>query len=580
MNRRTSAALVALCAIHIVAGGLWLSLDEGVQFTDAAYHYSQIIDLRNAVLGGPEAFSNLAEHDEKQRYGILGYFIAAAVSLISGPEASSLLLGLSFLSWPLLLLGSYQLASLLAPPDRARQAGLLGAALSGLLPGLFNYSRTLVLDIPLTLGVLWLIVGMLRLRRCSAGSPEARRLKWLIAVALAATLSIKLNAVAFLVGPALVLFYRPAREVWTTQRLRSIQATVAAGLIGLGWGAWVLFGPRGPAVRATLAEATWPGAFFAYLSEGNLMAFPADYLSAVWGLSWEMAYYTTLQSFTPLLALPTLASYLWFFGRRRGCKEPEARLQRAAMFAWFIVPVLGLLLGLRGLYDERYLLPLLPQAAAVVAVALTELPSPTVRRSGVAALLLAGALNFTFVSFNILPGLRPMACLELPGWTATERVGGSLWTCGVYPQYHFMDRLTRPDRKDWRHEQLEEVLGVERDRLERPLRAVFLDDLYDLFYRVFQRDLLRPDLYRHEDMLLVTRCWDEEWMTSVWGSTEGLKETIAKADVLLMRWGSPNDPADNALRGRRCTIFDERDFRLRDEFPLVDGTRLRVYFRR
>ena len=81
-------------------------------------------------------------------------------------------------------------------------------------------------------------------------------------------------------------------------------------------------------------------------------------------------------------------------------------------------------------------------------------------------------------------------------------------------------------------------------------------------------------------MLLVTRCWDEEWMTSVWGSTEGLKETIAKADVLLMRWGSPNDPADNALRGRRCTIFDERDFRLREEFPLVDGTRLRVYFRR
>ena len=69
-------------------------------------------------------------------------------------------------------------------------------------------------------------------------------------------------------------------------------------------------------------------------------------------------------------------------------------------------------------------------------------------------------------------------------------------------------------------------------------------------------------------------------MTSVWGGTEALRETISNADVLLMRWGNPNEPSDNALRGRRCTIFDERDFRLRDEFPLVDGTSLRVYFRR
>jgi hypothetical protein len=580
MNRRTSAALVVLCAIQIVAGGVWLSLDEGVQFTDAAYHYSQIIDLRNAVLGGAEAFSNLAEHDEKQRYGILGYFVAAAVSLISGPEASSLLLGLSFISWPLLLFGSYLLASFLAPPEKARSAGLLGATLAGLLPGLFNYSRTLVLDLPLTLGVLWVIVGMLWLRRCSPGSKKARRLRWFTAAALAATLSIKLNALAFLVGPALVLFYQPAREFWSSQRLRSVQAIAATGVIILIWGAWVLFGPRGPAVRGTLAEATWPGAFFTYLSEGSIAAFPADYLSAVWGLSWEIAYYTTLQSFTPLLALPALAAYVWFFGRVPRGDAPETRLQRAAMFAWFIVPVLGLLLGLRGLYDERYLLPLLPQAAAILAVSLTEVPWPKTRRISIAALLVAGALNFAFVSFNILPGLRPLACLELPGWTATERVGGSLWTCAIYPEYRFMDRLTRPDRKDWRHEQLEQVLGVERDRLQRPLRAVFLDDLYDLFYRVFQRDLLRPDLYRHEDMLLVTRCWDEEWMTSVWGATDALRETISRADVLLMRWGNPNDPSDNALRGRRCTIFDERDFRLRDEFPLVDGTSLRVYFRR
>ena len=113
----------------------------------------------------------------------------------------------------------------------------------------------------------------------------------------------------------------------------------------------------------------------------------------------------------------------------------------------------------------------------------------------------------------------------------------------------------------------------------RPLRAVFLDDLYDLFYRAFQRDLLGGGLYRHEDMLLVTRCWDEEWMRAMWGSAEALRATIAEADVLLMRYGSPEQPGDTALRGRRCTVFDARRFRLERELPLLDGTRLRIHFR-
>jgi len=143
-----------------------------------------------------------------------------------------------------------------------------------------------------------------------------------------------------------------------------------------------------------------------------------------------------------------------------------------------------------------------------------------------------------------------------------------------------MDRPTHPDRQDWAHDLLEGVLSEERDRLGRPLRAVFLDDLYDLFYRAFQRDLLQADLYRHEDMLLVTRCWDEAWIASVWGSTEALIETIGKADILLMRYGSPDDQKDTALRGRRCTIFDEHAFRLEKELPLLDGTKLRVYFRK
>lgn len=250
------------------------------------------------------------------------------------------------------------------------------------------------------------------------------------------------------------------------------------------------------------------------------------------------------------------------------------------MFGWLVLPVLALLFGLRGLYDERYLLPLLPQAGALVAVALVELPWPRLRGPLCAALLGAASLNFTVVSFDALPSIRPGLCAELPGWSDTERVRGQLWTCALYSDYRFMDRTTRPDARTWAKEELRAVLQPERDRLSRPLRVVFFDDLYDLFYRVWQQDLLQEDLYRHEDLLLVTRCWDEAWARSVWGSVEELKQTVAGADVALVRWGATSDAKDSALRGRRCTLFDKRNFELASELPLEDGTSLRIYFRR
>lgn len=579
MGRSTAVALVLLCAAQLVASGLWLSHDEGVQFTDAAYHYSQVIDLRNAVLGGSEALASLAEHDEKQRYGSLWYVLAVGVSLVTGPEAPPLLFGLSLLLWPLLIFGAFQLGALLAPPERREASGLLSAALIGLLPGIFNYSRTLVLDLPLTAAVLWAVVFLLRFHATEAGSRARKRAAWGLGVATVAALSLKVNAAAFLLGPALAIFWPEIRQAWRSSRVRFLQG-IGVGFLGLaGLSAWLMLGSRGPALRETLAQATWPGAFFSYLSKGTLGAFPGHYLEAVWGLSWEMTYYTVLQSFTPLLALPMLAAYFWYFGRRRGCEEPLARRQRAAMFGWFIVPTLGLLLALRGLYDERYLLPLLPQAAALTAVALVELPRPRLR-AGLAALILGGGLlGFGFVGFDLLPSLRPAACLTLPGWTQTERVGGSLWTCAAYADYRFMDRPAAPSRQNWAHDEMEAVLTAERDRLGRPLKAIFLDDLYELFYRAFQRDLLQEDLYRHEDMLLVTQCWDEAWVTSVWGSTEALAETIDAADVLLMRWGSLTDSEDTRLRGRRCTLFNPERFRLQSELPLADGTSLRIYFR-
>lgn len=82
------------------------------------------------------------------------------------------------------------------------------------------------------------------------------------------------------------------------------------------------------------------------------------------------------QAFTPPVLLATIAAYGWFFGRRRGCEEPLAHAQRDAMFLWWAVPVVMLLTWPDGPNVERWLLPLLPQAAALIAVTVVELPGP------------------------------------------------------------------------------------------------------------------------------------------------------------------------------------------------------------
>ena len=51
------------------------------------------------------------------------------------------------------------------------------------------------------------------------------------------------------------------------------------------------------------------------------------------------------------------------------------------------------------------------------------------------------------------------------------------------------------------------------------------------------------------------------------------------ADIVIMRYGTPDDPNDNALRGRRCIVFWPQEHRWQHigSLGLADGTSLRVY---
>ena len=575
MSGRVLALLMLLAAVHVGLDARWLAADEGVQFTDAAYHLSRVVSLRQ----GLDGVAALDSAFDGQRYGGLVYYVAAAMSWLTGLQPGPLLLGLAALLRPLLFVATYRIGFELGRPPLRVATGAFAAVVLGFLPGFVNYGRVLVLDLPLAAAVAWAAGFALRALRAQADGlePDEQRAVVGLGVATGLGLLIKLNALVFLLGPVWVV----ARGSQLRRRgPRELGIALALGLAGLGTATALLVGPRGEALRRTLVEATWPGAIlFGFLPQGTLGAAPWDWWTDMTDQAWEATYYTLLQTLSPPWTLLGLLAVIWFFARRRGCVEPLARDQRDLAFWWLVLPILGVLAVLRGLYDERYMLPLLPLLAGVVSVAVFDLPGRAGRWGAVALLVLGGSLNSAMIHFDAFPTARPLACTTVQGWAISQRAQRELWLCAAYPEYWFMDRPSRPVHEDWRQEGVMQALRPLRAARGEPLRAVFLDETYPVFYRTFQSSLLGPPLLRHEDMLLITECWNEAWMTSVFETPAEVERLIGLADVVVMRFGQTADPSDRALRGRRCDVFwDQREwFDVAADLPLPDGTSIRIW---
>ena len=567
--------LALLSVVYVGLDQVWLSTDEGIQTTDAAYHFSRIAALRAKLLGLEQTTGF-----DGQRYGGLVYYLAAAISLFTGLSPERLLFALNLLLRPLLVCALYRLGWEFATPPRRVWAGLLSASFALLLPGLVNYGRVFVLDLPLTVAVAWAIVCALTALRAQAeADPRGLALVGL-GLCSGAALLIKLNAVAFLVGPLWVVFRSDLRQMWSRRPQRAAMGATAAGIVLLSLTSAVISGSRGEALQRTLKEATWPGALiFGYVPEGSAHLFARDWLQASLNQGWEAAYYTWLQTLTPPWALLALPAFVWFFGRRHGCTHRLGHNQRDLAFWWFILPTLSVTLGLRGLYDERYVLPLLPLTAALIACTMVDLRPRWLRRLAMVAILTGGALNHGYVHHDVWPTSRPLACATVAGWGDSERVGDELWACLSYPKYSFMDRSASPRQLDLPIDAIQAVLAPLREETGTPLRAVFLDDLYEVFYRLFQSSLLEEKpLLRHEDVLLVTNCWDQDSMTAMFETHEEVNRQIRAADVVLMRYGSKGD-GNGPLLGRRCEVFWTQTVWFDDlgEVELPDGTSVRMW---
>ncbi|MBJ96242.1 MAG: hypothetical protein CMP23_17410 [Rickettsiales bacterium] len=596
MTRRPALlAVLLLAALQAMANLYWLDQDEGIQYTDAAFHYSQIIEHAEALSQGSQAMEQQRLNDEKLRYGSLFYYLAAPLALVGSSTANSILMGLSVLLWPLLLLGCHALGAELADSKQRHRTGLLCAAIAGLLPGLFNYSRVLVLDLTLAITVCWSTALLLRSLRSpgSPGIPGATAL-----LTMAAGLAIKVNALAFLAGPLWIAGSAALSKAAAGQPRRQPLRFIAIFMGALLLTGWLLLGSRGAAILETARDSTWPGKLIGYASQGSLGQYANHYLSFVRSQSWEVLYYSTLQSFTPLWLAAVIVACAAYFVRPVEAQHKKVERQRQKLvFSALAIPLFGVIFVLRDIYDERYLIPLLPLCAALTARASLAIAHARCRVFIISLGLLAGSLNFNVISFNVLPELRPLACTTAAGWAPKARVGDRLWLCALYPEYHFMDRSSSPlprtvagpllgQKGELALHQVEQLLAPLRAELNRPLAATFLDDLYEFFYRSYNHSLAqagsREALFRHQDLHLLSKCTDRPWLEALFESLQGIEQTIAQSDVVIMRFGNPSDPSDTALRGRRCIIFwqQQQDWRHLGDVDLADGTSIRLYRRR
>jgi hypothetical protein len=570
------AVVLVVLATQVALHHWWLARDDGIQDTDAAFHLAQVAQWGQALAEGPSAWLRMREGDEQQRYGTLWYAVAGTVAAIVGAWPPALLRALTTLLWPALAWAGWRLGAAFAvPARRPLTAAATSVVLMG-LPGLVHYGRVVVLDVPLTLFVTLAVAAFWEAR--AAGLP-ARKVVVAAAFTLAAV-GIKANALLFLLGPAAV-----ALQPWWAEP-RDRRRLLAVLVLGAVVAAALVLGPRGAALRETLRDATWPGKALGYWEEGTLQQLPGDWLTFVREHSWEVLTFTVMQTLSPPVALLGLTGLTWVFARRHWCKDPQGHWQRLALFLWLVPSSLAFLFLLRGLYDERYVLPLLPVVALGIAATIADLPGRAFR-IGALVLVMVGLLVTNFVTTaGALADRRPFLCTTVPGWGQGVRVAKDLWLCALYPRYHFLDRPTTPRHEEWPIDALEGRLLPQRARVGRPLRALFLDDLYGLFYRIHQRELLRatnrPPLDRVLDegrLTYFAPCQDEARVAETFGGGTGFQDILDEADVVVLRWGSAR--GEQVLHGRRCRAFMDRagSFVSVAEVPMADGSAVRVFGR-
>ena len=410
LRRHQDALLLAsLALVHLVTSVLWLRADEVdmMRVPDDFAHYwglanlhaAMSLDLFDGTLNGLRVMAS--------NYPMIAQLPRAAAGLLLGP--SPLVFRAANVVYLVVLLVSiYHIGR----RCHGRRAGLLAAALVSLTPAVYGGARSMGLDYP---AMCITSLAMLLLLRTEG----FRRLPDTVGFGVCAGLAVlaKGQSALFLVWPAIFIL---GRELWLTRPrgLASLWRPLAGGTLAV--------------LVLLLTTAVWWGGRLGQLlkimgahTTGDGMLEVAGDIT-LWGGIIHYAQALPMVLSAPMAAV-TLLVLPAFFRHTR---------QRWVILAWLVAPlVLHVVLSVR---HPRYIFPLVPAAALVLAVGICSLRPRlrSVAAATVGTLAVAAWIACSCLSPPDHMGWQRPLCYKQPdlwhmrGPAKLSSVAEALATCG------------------------------------------------------------------------------------------------------------------------------------------------------
>lgn len=212
-------AAVLVVAAFVAISCWWVAVDRGVPFADAASHLYTVVALRERLDGGDWG----AVWERTHYYPPLTFLVGVASTVVGGVNRVAPVVGQNLVHIPLLALGCYGTARLVA----GSQAGFLAVVFALGAPLLIEQAHVVMIDLPLAAMVsvsVWLILRTDRFSRVGAAA--------LAGVAVGLGLESKEQFPYFIAGLLLVLLLRGGG--W--RNWRGVAVFVGAALlVGAPW---------------------------------------------------------------------------------------------------------------------------------------------------------------------------------------------------------------------------------------------------------------------------------------------------------------------------------------------------------
>ena len=373
-RRRHWLLLGLVFAAHGVANAVWISRDLTLRSMDGGPHLEvQSYFFYLVQQYGLEGLWQMLRGGAAGSWPSAGYLPWVTLDLLFGQHLY--LLRLSNLGYlALVLVSTFLLGRRLHSPA----VGLLAAALVSLFPAVYGESRQVGADFP-GLAMTTLCMALL----LSSEGYSRRRAVVLLGLAAGLGVLVRPHVLFFLVVPCLAALaqalVRPHRAPRGTVLINVLLGGLVAGLVSAVW--W------GGNVQWLLSLLK-----IQQVQQGGL-----DLVEAVQGSSALFYLKTVPWCFSPLLLVVAAASLVGLAKVSWAWRSP--RSQDPLLVAAWLVGSLIILASLR-YHFLRFLLPLCPALALLMALGLVSLPHRASRRAIILITLVAASFSWMLDSFN------------------------------------------------------------------------------------------------------------------------------------------------------------------------------------